>query len=436
MKVSFYNIFFTYEDKIIGYNSISDNFIILEQILYDLYKSSISENRIQDLPNYHETFYNDLLSNGFVIEDSKDELELIKNISYETDFNEENFELIINPTMNCNFKCWYCYETHIKKSKMTEDTIKNIIKYVENILVEKKGKLKNFKLDWFGGEPLLYFQSTILPLLENIVPKMKDNDINFSSNFTTNGLLINQNILDLCKKYRVNLFQITLDGHRDRHNKVRYISKTKGSYDEIVNNIKLCLKNNFFVSIRINISEETVKDLLKIIDDFKDISENEKQYMSFSFHEVWQEEKNLTVDISEIVDIYRGNGFICSYKGERSASIKNSCYADKLNQAVINYNGEVFKCTARDFNSESKEGILNSEGTITWNDKFQKRIYDLRFKNKPCLECKILPICNGGCSQHKLEHEGKDYCIFNYDNSAKLEIIKQKFYTRLHKVTI
>ena len=61
MKVSFYNIFFPYEDKIIGYNGISDNFIILEQILYDLYKSSISENRIQDLPNYHETFYNDLL---------------------------------------------------------------------------------------------------------------------------------------------------------------------------------------------------------------------------------------------------------------------------------------------------------------------------------------------------------------------------------------
>ena len=83
-----------------------------------------------------------------------------------------------------------------------------------------------------------------------------------------------------------------------------------------------------------------------------------------------------------------------------------------------------------------RESILNSEGTITWNDKFQKRIYDLRFKNKPCLECKILPICNGGCSQHKLEHEGKDYCIFSYDNSAKLEIIKQKFYTRLHKVAI
>ena len=75
MKVSFYNIFFPYEDKIIGYNSISDNFIILEQILYDLYKSSISENRIQDLPNYHETFYNDLLSNGFIIEDNKEELE-------------------------------------------------------------------------------------------------------------------------------------------------------------------------------------------------------------------------------------------------------------------------------------------------------------------------------------------------------------------------
>ncbi|MDY3363744.1 radical SAM/SPASM domain-containing protein [Riemerella anatipestifer] len=432
MKASTYNIFFPYEDKIIGYNSISDNFIILEKIIYDLYKASIHENKIKELPKYHETLYNSLLSNGFIVEENRDELKLIKKISYQTDFNEENFELIINPTMNCNFKCWYCYETHIKKSKMSEETVSNIIKYVENILEAKKGKLKNFKLDWFGGEPLLYFNSTITPLLKSIFPKMKENNIYFSSGFTTNGLLINQNILDICKKYNVNLFQITLDGHRDRHNQVRFISKTKGSYDEIVNNIKLCLKNNIFVSVRINISEETIKDLLKIIDDFKDISEIGRKYMEFSFHEVWQEEKNLTVDISQIVDIYRGNGFVCSYKGERSVSIKNSCYADKLNQAVINYNGEVFKCTARDFKSESKEGDLNDKGEIIWNTKYQKRIYDLRFSNKPCLECKILPICNGGCSQHKLEQEGKDYCIFNYDESTKLEIIKQKFYSRLH----
>jgi len=245
-------------------------------------------------------------------------------------------------------------------------------------------------------------------------------------------LLITQTMLEECKKYNVSNFQITLDGHRNRHNQVRFISKTKGSYDKIVENIKLCLKNDISVVVRINVSEETLSDLLHIITDFEDLTEIEREILNFLFHEVWQEEKELEVDISTIVDQYRKHGLATSYIDENSASIYNSCYADKINQATINYNGEVFKCTARDYTPENSDGILTEQGDILWNDKFHDRMYKTRFQNQPCLSCKILPLCNGGCSQHRLEHKNVPYCIYNFDENKKLNIIKEKFFTRMH----
>ena len=430
MRESFYNIFFTFESKKIAYNCISDDFLILEPFLYELFQASIKEEKLEELKEIHYDFYTALLEKGFIIENSINELEEIKKISYETDFNNKNFSLIINPTMNCNFKCWYCYETHIKNSKLSETNVERIISFIKNTI--DNSCIKKFSLHWFGGEPLLYFNKTILPLLEQIYPIMKEKNIQFSSACTSNGLLITQQLLNSCLKYGISHFQITLDGHRDRHNKVRFITKNIGSYDKIISNIKLCLKNRINVTTRINISEETIEDLLKIIDDFEDISIEEKKLITFSFHKIWQEEKNINKDISNIVDAYRAKGLRTAYIGENNASIRNSCYADKINQAVINYNGDVFKCTARNYDTSSREGFLEEEGKIIWNKTFQKRLYETRFKNKPCLTCKILPICNGGCSQHRVENENKDYCIFDFDEDKKIEIVKEKFYSRLH----
>lgn len=118
------------------------------------------------------------------------------------------------------------------------------------------------------------------------------------------------------------------------------------------------------------------------------------------------------------------------------ATITNSCYADKLNQVTINYNGDVFKCTARDFKPSLREGYLDDDGKIIWNENFQKRMFDSRFSNTFCQSCKILPLCNGGCSQHRLENLGIDYCIHNFDENEKLEIIKQKFHTRIANTII
>lgn len=112
----------------------------------------------------------------------------------------------------------------------------------------------------------------------------------------------------------------------------------------------------------------------------------------------------------------------------------HSCYADNYNQAVINYNGDVYKCTARDFSSERPLGYLNSLGIIEWDtDEIKKRL-SLKIPTK-CRYCKLLPICPGICSQKLFENKQTDEisCPYNKslnENDIILLNIKQQLIAR------
>ena len=423
MKTSKYNIFFNSDNVEIGYNSYSNEFIILNPTLYDLYNVALKQKNFDELNDVHPEFYNFLIQQGFLVEENLDEFELIKQQSIRIDNDDSEFRLIVNPTMNCNFKCWYCYETHIKDSKMDENTIMAINNLASNIIQNQKG-LKHFNLTFFGGEPLLYFDKVIKKILACVSDLCKSKNVFFYSSMTTNGLLINQEMLEICKIYVLNGFQITLDGNRERHDKVRFISEGRGSYDKIISNILLIVLNKLHVNIRINCSKETMEDVSDIMNEFNHLSENERKYIQFDLHKVWQEQEQIDNVISDTRFFFRENGY--SVSGEASGTVVDSCYADKRYQATINYNGEVFKCTARDFKDNSGEGILNNDGTIVWNEKYEKRLSS-KFKNAPCKECCILPICGGGCTQIALENAGVDYCVHNFDEDAKTQVVINKF---------
>lgn len=430
MKTSFYNNSTEYENNVILHNGLSGKFLILNPYLYNLFEISSKENRINELIEIHGDFYNSLIKGGFLVDDSFDEVRYCYEKMKEVDNENDTFHLIINPTLNCNFKCWYCYETHVKDSRINEGVKNNITKYISRLIKDKERGFNNFILSWFGGEPLLQFVNVMVPILEESYKICHDNGIKFYSNITTNALLVNNRVVEIAKKYNLTPFQITLDGHKDRHNKVRYISKNKGSYDEIIKNIKLLLNNEINVLARINCSEDTFTDLEKILEDFNNIDSNSIKYLSFSFHKVWQTEKNVEEDMSKYIKIFRQNGFTVV---NNYLNINISCYADKLNQATINYDGNVFKCTARDFTEENREGILTDEGEIIWNEKYPKR-FESKHKNRPCLECSILPVCKGGCSQYSMEKE-EEYCIYDFDEIKKKKIILDLFLTQIQNIS-
>lgn len=70
---------------------------------------------------------------NFIIDDTLDEVGKMVDIGKNVNEGLSQYRLIINPTMNCNFRCWYCYETHLPNTKMTNEMIERVRKLISLI---------------------------------------------------------------------------------------------------------------------------------------------------------------------------------------------------------------------------------------------------------------------------------------------------------------
>lgn len=427
MKYSQFNSIVFFNENYHLYNSFNQKFIIIDPLLKELLDASQVEG-IDKLEEIHPTFYDYLVKENFIVSSNLNEVLKVKNLVGNIDENVSSFLLTVNPTMNCNFKCWYCYETHIKKSSLSLGMIDKINSFVEK--VTKNKNLNYFNLAFFGGEPLLYFKRDVIPIVEKLQNECIKNSVDYSVNFTTNGYLVNEDFINFFKNHNITpSLQITLDGFREKHDLVRNISSKKGSYDIIISNIKKLLLSSFYVRLRINYTSENIIDTYKIAEEFDDIPiELKKKFLLMDFHRVWQDSKNDDILIVVEKNIKKIKEKNINVKHMAPNNVLDSCYADKRNSAVINYNGDLFKCTARDFTTEKRAGYISEDGDLIWEDNSLEKRMDAKFKNKPCLSCRLLPICNGGCSQHALDaiESGEEYCIYYGDDELKKDVVKSK----------
>lgn len=416
MKYSLFNSLLPYKDKYVLYNSLSQVSILLETRLAELIKST--QNDFSSLRSQHPQLFDVLIKKRFMIDDCTDEISIMRNKMTRIDSNPEKYTLMINPTMNCNFKCWYCYEDHIRGSKISEENMEKMKKCISNII--QNNNLTFFSLSFFGGEPLLYFRQICYPLIE-IWSQLTDNrGIEKNLSFTTNGYLVDDKLISYLQKHvSYTHFYITLDGSKEDHNKVRYVSNSKGSYDKIVENITKLTNAGFKVTLRINYTQEKLANCHKILEDLKSIESVNKKHIIISLHCVWQDSHNMKGKQSELFEqltLFSDAGFTVN-SSFSLRTVEQMCYGDKWNTALINYNGDVFKCSARKFDTKLREGYLNEDGIIIWDsDKINRRM-DSKLTNKPCLTCRILPHCWGGCTQHLKDALllGKEYCVHNFD---------------------
>ncbi|MBO9693655.1 radical SAM protein [Chryseobacterium sp.] len=424
-KFSKYNSIIPLSDNISAlYNSKEDKCIVIKRNLEEYFKLTPV-----DLEKNHPSIYQNLLDINAIVDQNLDELQEVIKRSKEVDYTDKTYRLIINPTMNCNFKCWYCYESHIVGSKMSNEGVNRIMKFIDKTLENNKN-LNSFDLSFFGGEPLMYYSKVTEPIINHYRTQYENYpNINFTISFTTNAYLLNDKMVNhLTYENDNKFFQITLDGGREEHNKVRVAQKEEGSYDKIISSIKTLIKEKISVLIRINYTAENIDSTKLIVEDLIDISEEDRQYLSISFHQVWQdiEVNNIDEKVKEVMELYQKHNLIpAGEETELLEGLANPCYADKKNEAVINYNGDVYKCTARDFTKENKYGELNEEGEIEWNEKILTW-ETLKIQSKACQNCRILPLCGGGCHQINLEAKGLDKCQMGYDNDKKDEVIMNR----------
>ncbi|GAA4208116.1 radical SAM protein [Pedobacter jeongneungensis] len=426
MKYSQFNSIIPYKDKFTLYNSFNQKFLIIDPLLKDLLDAAKHE-EIDSLQEVHPTFYDYLKKEEYLVDKNVDEIQKVKDVVKQVDENLNSFLLTINPTMNCNFKCWYCYETHIKKSSLSVDMVDKIGFFIEKTV--RRPGMHNFNVAFFGGEPLLYFDRDVVPVIVKLQQECIQNRVDYSVSFTTNGYLVTDEFIDFFKHCGiVPALQITLDGYKEKHDEVRYVSATRGSYDVIIKNIKKLLLNKFPVRLRVNYTSENIDDAYKIAEEFHDISTDIKStFLLMDYHRVWQDAKvdDIGVIVGNNIEKIKAEGIQVKHMSPNN--VRDSCYADKRNSAVINYNGDLFKCTARDFTTAKRAGYLTDEGDLIWEDNYLERRMNAKFNNKPCLSCRLMPICNGGCSQHALESLGeKEYCVYYGDEALKDEVVKTK----------
>lgn len=102
-------------------------------------------------------------------------------------------------------------------------------------------------------------------------------------------------------------------------------------------------------------------------------------------------------------------------------SVRNPCKHSYVNAASINYNGDVFKCCARAFNDDNREGILKTDGTIEWKDDLNSRIFRKRTDfNHVCKECILFLFVVEDVSKHsKISTKSIVYIVLMKNQNLK-----------------
>ncbi len=379
---------------------------------------------VDDLEALHPELYREMQQKSFLVPVGTDEVQTLVEGWQAADRDPRSFSMIVNPTLGCNLRCWYCYEEHDRMPLMKPDVLASICRLLERKAADPA--LRRLNVSFFGGEPLLGFQDVVMPLLTLAGRLSRERNLALTSNFTTNGVLLTDEKLDALEAVGLTdpaTFQISLDGNKDYHDRSRVGVNQAPTYDIIVRHMVRAARRGHPVFARLNYTAGNAATFLDVLDDFRDQPQEVKNRIQFNFQQIWQDQANdIRERIDELKTHFRAAGF--QVDSDR-VSNRHYCYADHENHVVVNYDGNLFKCTARDFRPVNREGQLTEDGDLVWNERYAARMA-VKYTNKACLACKILPLCNGGCTQNKLESAVRDACYKGMDEAAKDEQILRR----------
>ena len=140
--------------------------------------------------------------------------------------------LCLHVAHTCNLNCSYCFASqgkyHGERAVMSFEVGKRALDF----LVENSGTRKNLEVDFFGGEPLMNFQ-VVKDLVAYARSIEKEKGKNFRFTLTTNGVQIDQDVIDFVNRECSNVV-LSLDGRKEVHDRFRVDYAGNGSWEKIV----------------------------------------------------------------------------------------------------------------------------------------------------------------------------------------------------------
>ncbi len=140
--------------------------------------------------------------------------------------------LCLHVAHTCNLNCSYCFASqgkyHGDRAVMSFEVGKQALDF----LIANSGARRNLEVDFFGGEPLMNFD-VVKQLVAYARSVEKQHNKNFRFTLTTNGMLIDDDVIDFANRECSNVV-LSLDGRKEIHDRFRVDYAGKGSFDQIV----------------------------------------------------------------------------------------------------------------------------------------------------------------------------------------------------------
>ncbi|MBR4643234.1 MAG: SPASM domain-containing protein [Selenomonadaceae bacterium] len=400
MKLSRYNILKKYDDATIFFNAATCALAVVDENF--LRAVDAVKNNSFDEKNFDAQLIADMKSSGCLVDDDVDELERLEFYRNLAKYDMTNFGLTIAPTLDCNFRCKYCYETH-PKGKMNSETQAALIKFVESRLE----RAKKFSVTWYGGEPLLA-KEIVYSLSEKFLNLCEKFSVEYNAFIVTNASLFENSDVELFKKYKIRGAQITIDGPKEIHDSRRPSVSKESTFDKLIDSVNLLLNNDLAVVVRINIDKENIARVGELLDVLaKKINRCADLKIGFgqvtAYTDVCKSIESDCYNNAQFADIMLplyekvlAQGFTVNKMATYPEPRVNFCCADYANSFVLDNRGELYRCWNHVGNLKYSSGNVNDFGEefgknylswIQWNP----------IKHPKCRECNCLPICMGGC---------------------------------------
>lgn len=328
---------------------------------------------------------------------------------------------------DCNLACKYCFagkgEYDGPKGLMSFETGKRALDF----LIEQSGTRKNLEVDFFGGEPLMNWE-VCKKLVEYGREQEKIHNKNFRFTLTTNGLLINDDVIEFCNREMGNVV-LSLDGRKSTNDAMRVSRNGAGSYDLIIDKFKKFAnsRNQEKYYMRGTYTHNNLdfsKDIIHMADmGFKELSiepvvcsPDEPYALKDSDLPTLKEQYQILAD--EMLKRYgKGNGFtFYHYMIDLDAG---PCIVKRVSGCgvgteylAVTPNGELYPC--HQFVGDEKFLLGNIWDGITNKQVLEQFENCNVYSHKECKDCFAKLYCSGGCAANAYHTTGSVNGIYEF----------------------
>ncbi len=352
---------------------------------------------------------------GFLIKAGTDEYRHFQLKFGQEHHRQDILQLILLSSEDCNFRCTYCYE------RFARGTMKPEVRSAVRKLVEKRmPQLRSLRISWFGGEPL-YGWEAVEDLAPFFLHQAEKHGLPYTSHMTTNGYLLVPEVADKLLAWKINNFQITIDGPAESHDCSRPARDGSSTFDTILENLQALHRrpDKFKVGLRINFDRTNAPKLIEFLDTVETVFERDPRFqLRLRAVGKWGGPNDDELDTcsqneeeqirTELTHAARRRGISLSESlTDVQAFGSQVCYAARPYSFIVGAEGDLMKCTVDlDLNDRNIVGKLLPDGELDLDmDRFAMWTEPAFEKDGQCQKCVVLPSCQGlHCPQIRFDY--------------------------------